>query len=196
MDRNRQGQYQYQGSEQAGREGRTSGDRGRNGQDGEHLERIVQFRISSQEYRMADILFSQHRKQFAWQTMSDMYRAMLKVGLKDIAKLVKEPTPAMLDAIRNHQELERVASMARRHTDLDCLLDQMDRDLDLTVRAGDLGAVRVMLEEFRKNTKEIKHDHMIRARREVEFDKRWGRLYESLNRGANLSFADSDEKDD
>lgn len=176
MGRDKQGRYSEQ---------QVSGDRCKEGQDGEHLERIVQFRISSSEYRISDIMFSQHRGQFGWQTMSDMYRHFLKSGLNEVSKLIKKPSRDMITQIEQSNEIDKLTSEALRHRQLETLFNSLDDSIAILTRAGDLGAVREILGDFQKRSKRMT-DKALKYRRDMEFDRRWGRLWEELNRGVSL----------
>lgn len=166
-------------------EGGQFGMMGGRGQDEERLEYPIGCKVSSREVRMYSILFDQHRKQFGWQTMSDMYRTLLGDGYKEVVVRVKNPSKEMLRNKRRADELEKIQSEANKHRELTGTIEKVDRDIDETFRGGDLAGVRRILLEFRANT-EIEDDPALKNRRRSEYEKRWQRMDESLNRGASL----------
>lgn len=160
----------------------------------ERLEFPVSCKVSTRELRMYGIMFDQNRKQFGWQTVSDMYRAMLASGYVGLVAKVKNPTADMKRMARQMEELERIDAEAVKHRNLDRIMEKVHRDIDDTIQTGDLASVRRMLSELVAKTK-AEDDPALRQRRKVEFDKRYGNLWVSLNRGISLdpnTFVDED----
>jgi hypothetical protein len=177
--RNRQGQFARSGGRHVGEE---RGD--------EQLERIVQFRIGSDQYRITDMMFSQCRQQFGWQTNSDMYRDLMKAGIAKAQELIKKPSRDMQTAMAHAVERDRMAREAQRHQELEHVFVVMDDSIEALTRAGDLGSVREILSEFQTTTKNMT-DGALRHRREVEFERRWSRLDKDLNRVVSLKPSDA-----
>lgn len=151
----------------------------------------IEFRVTTHDSRRLGILFHHHRTEFGWQLPTDMYRELQMASLAEYEDRAKNPTPQMIALRRRHDELERMQAQALRHVDFEQETEQVDQAIDVTMRAGDLGAVRKMLADYKNETK-LMADQAIKARREMEFDKRWARLFESLNRGASLTQFEED----
>ena len=151
----------------------------------ERLEYPIGCKVSTRELRMYTVLFDQHRKMFGWQTMSDMYRALLKEGLQVKTKLIKNPARDLITQMEQSEERDKARNEAMRHRELEELFDGLDESVSTLTKAGDLGAVRELLSEFQSRTKRMT-DRALKYRRDMEFDRRWGRLWEELNRGARL----------
>ena len=159
--------------------------------DDDRLIDRIEFRITTRDDRRLQIMFHQHRSEFGWQVPSDMYRELLLGSLIEYEGKIKNPSPEMMRMRRRSEELSRMQAEAFKHVDLDATIEQIDRDIDITMRAGDLAGVRRMLKEYRQKTQD-EDDPMIRVRREMEYDKRWRRLDESINRGVSLSRFEED----
>lgn len=156
-----------------------------NADEDKRLLDLVEFRVTALDWRRLMILFEHHRLQFNCELKSDMFRYVMRRGLSATEGEVHNPSDEMEDLRLQSDGVERAASSARRHTVLDMMLNRIDEDVHLLMQAGDLGAIRSVLLDFKKQTGSIK-DSVIRARRGIEFDRRWGRLYEGLNRNASL----------
>jgi hypothetical protein len=154
--------------------------------DGERMVDIVKFRVTTQVSRHLGIMFHQHREEFGWQVPSDMYRELLSNSLTEYDGKIKKPSPEMLEMKRRHEELDRMQAKAMRHADFDTEMEKIDRYVDMTMRAGDLDAVRSMLADFRMVTR-LTTDAAIKGRREMEYDRRWKRLDEGINRNASFN---------
>src|SRR5882757_4460326 len=123
--------------------------------EGERHEFAIGCKVSASELRMYTILFDQHRRQFGWQTMSDMYRALLKDGIAEKKKLLKHPTRDMITQIEQAEEIEKFTREAIRHRQLEDLFSGVDESVAALTRAGDLGAVREILNDFQNRTKRM-----------------------------------------
>jgi len=159
--------------------------------EGERLEYPIGCKISSSELRMYAILFDQHRKQFGWQTHSDMYRTLLRESIHSVKLRIKNPTRDMITLMEQADERDRIVSESSRHRQLEDIFQGLDESIGVLTRAGDLGGVRDLLGEFQLRTTRIT-DKAIKYRREMEFDTRWGRLWKELNRGARLPIDETD----
>jgi hypothetical protein len=160
--------------------------------DQDRLVDRIEFRVTSRDDRRLNIMFHQHRQDFGWQVPSDMYRELMIGNLADYEAKVKKPSPEMMRMRRRSLELQRSQSEAFKHRDLDAAIEQIDTDIELTFRAGDLAGVRRILAEFKEQTK-AEDDPAVKIRREVEYDKRWSRIDESINRGVSLvNFVDEE----
>lgn len=153
--------------------------------DDEALDNLVQCRVTNRELRVLAILFDQHRAEFGWQTKSDMMRELMGLGMIQASLKLKKRDPELTARLEQFKELNKSASRAMRHTELDQALNQMEKDVVTLTRAGDLWAVRENLREFQLCTKRIP-DKVIQTRREDEFERRWGRMLEELERGHSL----------
>ena len=151
----------------------------------EKLSVQKKFRITEEDDRRLNMLFYNNKKQWGWGLPSDTMRELLRFAISEYTKKAKDPTAEMLVMQRRYEELEKIQALARRHLDFDREIDQVEQCITTSWRAGDLRAVKEMLDEYLKETR-ICRDAAIRDRREVEFDKRWGRMYEGLNRNARL----------
>ncbi len=154
--------------------------------DGERHEYAIGCKVTSNELRQYSILFDQHRKSFGWQTMSDMYRDLLKEGMRNTAKKIKNPSRDMTTMMELTEELDRAVHESRRHRRLDEVFTTIEESVSALMRAGDLGAIRELLGEFKERNKRIT-DRALKYKREMEFDSRWGRLWKELNAGASLT---------
>jgi hypothetical protein len=153
--------------------------------DDEALDNLVQCRVTNRELRLLMILFDQHRAQFGWQTKSDMMRELMGMGMIQASLKLKKKDPELTARLEQFKELNESAKRAMRHTELDQALEQLEKDVVTLTRAGDLWAVRENLREFQQRTDRIP-DKVIQARREDEFERRWGRMLEELERGHSL----------
>jgi hypothetical protein len=151
----------------------------------------VEFRVTSLDWRRLMILFQHHRQQFACEIQSDIFRYVMRKGLASTEDEVRHPTDEGQDLRMQSEGMEMAMKAARRHTMLDTLLERAEEDIHLLMKAGDLGAIRNMLIDFKAQTRKVK-DHAIRGRREMEFDKRWGSMFDSLNRSARLPTGEED----
>jgi hypothetical protein len=174
MYRSRTGQF----------EGTSTSTRARASED-ERLVDRVEFRVTSLDWRRLMILFQHHRQQFACEIQSDIFRHVMKKGLAATEDEVRNPTDEAIDLRMQSEGMELARKASRRHVMLDSILERIEEDVHTLMHAGDLFAIRKMLIDFKKDTSKI-NDAAIRARREMEFDKRWGSLFESLNRNAKL----------
>lgn len=161
--------------------------------EGERNEFAIGCKVTASELRMYTILFDQHRRQFSWQTMSDMYRALLKDGIAEKKKLLKNPSRDMITQMEQAEEIEKFTNEAIRHRQLEDLFSGMDESIAALTRAGDLGAVREILRSYQVRTKRMT-DRVLKYRRDMEFDRRWGRLWIELNRGVSLNPKDFEEE--
>lgn len=160
----------------------------------DRLAELCAFRVTNRDWRRLMVLFQVHRAQFGWQVHADMFRSMLLIGLGSCEEKIKNPTPEMEDLKNQHEELEQAAHMAMRHTNLDAAIKQVDEDINTAMRAGDLGAVRMILDAFKERTKAIKRDYAIRARRELEFERLWGKLYDSIRPASLRQFVNEEDE--
>jgi len=159
--------------------------------DDDKLTEDFHVRISSLDMRRIEKLFQRYRDTFAWEIKSDQYRDIMKIGITHYEDRVKNPDEEMLSMRRMADTLDTVENLASRHARLDRAVSYVEDEIQTLVRNGDLGAVRTALAKFRDETKKS-GDAVIKARREMEFDKRWGRLWEGLNRGASLTQFEDD----
>ena len=154
-------------------------------ENAESLENLIAYRVTDRELRTLSILFDQHRAEFGWQTKSDMMRQLAMMGATQASAKLKKRDPELTARLEQFHEISESAKRAWRHTDLDRALEHLDRDIQVMFRAGDLRAVRDTLREFKDRTKRIE-DKVIQARREDEFERRWGRLLGDLERNHSL----------
>lgn len=161
----------------------------------ERLEYPIGCKVSTRELRTYSILFDQHRKMFGWQTMSDMYRALLKAGLQNMVKMVKNPARDLITQMEQSEERDKARNEAMRHRELEELFEGLDESVNTLTRAGDLGAIRELLSDFQSRTKRMT-DRALKYRRDMEFDRRWGRLWVELNRGAKLPMGGNEDDGD
>lgn len=159
--------------------------------DDDKLTEELHVRISSLDMRRIQKLFQRNRDAFAWEIKSDQYRDIIKVGIAHYEDRVKNPDEDMLSLRRMADTLDMVEGLAARHERLNRAVSYVEDEVQALLRNGDLSAIRAALAKFRDETRQTK-DTVIKARRETEFDARWGRLYESLNRGASLSKFEED----
>jgi hypothetical protein len=155
------------------------------------LEVQKKFRITIMDDRRLNMLFYNNKKQFGWGVPADAMRDMLRYAISEFTQRAEHPTQEMITLQRRFDELERMRSLAVRHVDFEQETEQVDRFVEVTMRAGDLSAVRSILADYQNETKGMK-DLAIKGRREMEFDKRWSRLYEGLNRGVSLTKFEED----
>lgn len=153
--------------------------------DDDKLTEEFHVRISSLDMRRIEKLFQRYRDMFAWEIKSDQCRDIIKAGIISYEDRTKSPDEEMLSMRRMADTLDMVEGLAARHARLDRAVAYVEDEIQTLVRNGDLNAVRMCLCQFRDETKKSK-DIIIKARRETEFDVRWGRLWEGLNRNAKL----------
>lgn len=157
---------------------------------------VKKFRIDESTARRGSILFQHHFKEMSWQTLSDMDRNIYMVGIAAIESKIKNPTKEMLAAKRRAEALEEVESQVRRHTEFEQESAMFQGGIEVANRAGDLFAVRKILEEYQALIAEI-DDPAIRVRREVEFESRFRRHWDSVNINVRLDpdkFSPEDDK--
>lgn len=156
----------------------------------------VKFRTTPSHERRTLVLFHDHRKEFNWQVPSDMYREMSEFSTSHFEGLAKNPSPEMLANKRREEMLNKISNRAYRHASFEREIDAVESAINVNWRAGDLYAVRQTLDEYLDETKQTE-DGAIKQRREMEFEKRWSRMFEGLNRNVSLDidkFMPEDDK--
>lgn len=158
----------------------------------ERLEYPVGCKVTGRELRMYSVLFDQHRKIFGWQTMSDMYRDLLRDGFKVAGKMVVNPDPELVQMAMETDQMERAQRAAQRHVHHEKAVDFTAERLEVLKRNNDYGQIRALLQDFWDKTKALK-DPVIRGRRRDEFERRgWDKQLKELNKGVSMSEFEDD----
>lgn len=159
----------------------------------ERLEYPIGCKVTQREVRMYSILFDQHRKVWGWQTMSDMYRDLLRDGFKAKAKELASPTPEMTQMLLETEQMELAKASTAVHLHHERAIEVTGEQIELLKRTNDFGRIRKILVDFYEKTKQTK-DPVIRRRRTEEMERRgWDRMLKDLCRGVSLTkFEDED----
>jgi len=151
----------------------------------EPLEKHIEYKTSTVDMRELDIMFDQHRKLFGWSTKSDLYREQGYLGKKMIIEAIADPDPELLELFQQEEEMLKIVKRLRRHQHVERVIREMDETIRELEARRDYGAIRRALTDIKALIKDTK-DAVLHQAMQQEFDNRWERLWQDLNRGARL----------